>query len=104
MNAYLVTRRVYDDEGSDEITVFVSLSYEKAFEERMRLFILNYVYEIEQSRKHSVRFESTVFGDDIRKTIRYDKESDVLELASYFDECRQLWIELLELDKRYAIR
>ncbi len=105
MNAYLVLRNVYDSEGSDEMTVFVSLSYEKAREERMRLFILNYVYEIEQSRKGHAKWNgSTVFGDDIRKTISYDEELDTLQLSSYYDESRQLYIEPLVIDRRYAIR
>lgn len=108
MNAYLVIRRTYNYADDNESTVFVSLSKEKAREERMRLFILNYVCEIGNCRRHSTisRFRNgtTVWGDDVRKSIAYDSESDVLELSTYFEEWVELYVEPLELDKRYAIR
>lgn len=106
MNAYLVTRHVYNYTDNDETTVFVSLSKEKAREERMRLFILNYVREIGNCRDYSTisRFRNgtTVWGDDVRKSIEYDPESDVLELTTYFEDWVELYVEPLVLDKRYA--
>ena len=100
MLAYLVNKRLMDYESDDSITVFVTMSKEKAFEEAMRLFIINYEAELGMICRWA---GSLACLDNIRKSVSYDPEQNSLDLMTTYDDNFSLEIDAFIIDKRYAI-